>query len=74
MGLISKSYGIETLKALKHGEKSFMEIVKAIKADKGTIYRRLLEFVEAGLVKERYDHKERRLKYNLTKEGEIILN
>ena len=74
MGLISKSYGISILKVLKHGEKSFMDIVRTIKGDKSTIYRRLREFTELGIVLERYDHKDRCLKYSLTSTGKAILN
>ena len=74
MSILSKSYGISVLKALKHGEKSFMDIVRSIKGDKSTIYRRLREFAELGIVLERYDHKERCLKYSLTNTGKAILD
>ncbi len=73
MEILSKSCGLETLKALKNGEKTLIEIAKIIQADKSTVHRRLREFVELGWVTERFDYKDRRLKYSLTYKGKNIL-
>jgi len=73
ISVISKSQGIKILKALRNGEKTQKEISIETKTDKSIVNRRLREFVKVGLVKERFDHEERVLKYSLTEFGKKVL-
>lgn len=70
---IAKSRGIKILKALKERERTQKEISNITQTDKAIVSRRLREFVELGIVNERFDHQERVLKYSLTEFGKRVL-
>jgi len=69
---LSKRGGVNVLCAVNKS-KIFNEIVEISGYDRGTVYRRLEEFVKLGLVLKKYDLESKLLNYIITPTGKRIL-